>query len=245
MTATTLANLTNKNEITTKDNIEDKIIEIEVVAGEEWEHKLRIIRWLPFIRVTNQPQIAIWIEDINKHYLETLYVTESAAKQNWRRVPSEVIRRKEINRPEALPHWTHQRKRYEDEEYLATKAYTIPDVVTSATPKESFRISSKVKTQIEEVIIKVEVNHSTHFNEYYSKDIKEGNKYYSGGEWGSGQPAVIYAGRINFNDDLKEYSLRIIGHSSPDGQSGRLYSDISKLTTAKDILEDIIVKVEE
>jgi hypothetical protein len=33
----------------------------------------------------------------------------------------------------------------------------------------------------------------------------------------------------------------MIGHSSPNGENGKVYPDISKLTTGKRIAEDIIV----
>lgn len=35
----------------------------------------------------------------------------------------------------------------------------------------------------------------------------------------------------------------MIGHSSPSGKNGKVYSDISKLTTAKRIVEDIIINI--
>ncbi len=75
--------------IITGFNIAGQEIEIRVTEGEEWDHKLRVIRWLPFIRVTNQPQMAFWIEDSDGEYLKTLYVTQGVAKQDWRKAPSD------------------------------------------------------------------------------------------------------------------------------------------------------------
>ena len=236
---TTLDNST----IITKENIAGQKIKIKVIEGEEWEHKLKIIRWLPFIKVTNQPQIAIWIEDLDGKYLETLYVTQGVAKQDWKKAPSDPTPKEKIRRPESLPHWAHQRGiKYEDGLYVPTRDKQLVDAVTSATPKTSFKLSSKIKAERKKVIIKAEINHSGDFNDYYHKNIDPDSEHYGGGRWGSGQPAVIYAKKINLSDNEKKYSLEIIGHSSPSGENGHVYSDISKLTSAKEIVKDIIVE---
>ncbi len=232
------------SKIITKENVIGQKMKIKVIRGEEYEHKLSIIKWLPFIRITNQPQIAIWIEDLDGNYLETLYVTQSVAEQDWRKAPGDPTSKEEIRRPESLPHWAHQRGiKYEDGLYLPTRDKPLVDAVTSATPENSFELYSKVKAERKQVIIKAEINHSGDFNDFYHKHLDSDSEYYGGGRWGSGQPAIIYAKKINLTGDEQKYSLEIIGHSSPGGENGNVYDDLSKLTSAKEIVEDIIIEI--
>ncbi len=230
--------------IITSVNIAGQEIEIKVTEGEEWDHKLRVIRWLPFIRVTNQPQMAFWIEDSDGEYLKTLYVTQAVAKQDWRKAPSDPTPREEIRRPESLPHWAYQRGvQYEDGLYKPTRDKPLADAITLPTPESSFNLFSEIEADLEEFIIKAEINHSTHFNDFYDKDLEPDSEHYGGGRWGSGQPAIIYAKKINLTDDQQKYRLELIGHSSPGGQTGKVYTDMSKLTTAKEIVEEIVVQI--
>lgn len=241
---TTMVACTTSNnlKIATKNNFDGQEIDIKVTGGDEWDHKLKIINWLPFIRVTNQPQIAIWIEHLDGKYVETLYVTQAVAKQDWKKAPSDPTPKEEIRRPESLPHWSHQRGiKYDDGLYLPTRDNPIADAITSPTPKKSFILSTKIEAKRNEVFIKAEINHSGDFNEYYHKNLDPESEYYGGGRWGSGQPAVIYAKKINLTDNEQKYSLEMIGHSSTNGENGNVYSDISKLTTAKRIVEEIII----
>ena len=232
------------SKIITKENVIGQKLKIKVIRGEEYEHNLKIIRWLPFISVTNQPQIAIWIEDVDGKYLETLYVTQSVAKQDWKKAPSDPTPKEEIRRPESLPHWAHHRGiKYEDGLYLPTRDKPLVDAVTSATPTNSFELYSNVKAERKQVIIKAEINHSGDFNNFYHKNLDSDSEYYGGGRWGSGQPAIIYAKKINLTGDEQKYSLEIIGHSSPNGENGNVYADLSKLTSAKKIVEDIIIEM--
>ena len=240
LACSTLDNIT----IITKENVIGQEIKIKVIKGKKYEHKLKIINWLPFIRVTNQPQIAIWIEDLDGKYLETLYVTQGVAKQDWKKAPSDPTPKEEIRRPESLPHWAHQRGiKYKDGLYLPTRDKPLIDAVTSATPTNSFELDSKIKAEREQVIVKAEINHSGDFNDFYHKNLDSDSDYYGGGKWGSGQPAVIYAKKINLTDTEQRYSLEIIGHSSPNGDNGKVYPDILKLTTAKRIVEEIIINL--
>lgn len=50
-------------------------------------------------------------------------------------------------------------------------------------------------------MVKVEVNHSSDFNDSYPKNAPAGDAHYSGGKEGSGQPALIYRADV----DLSKY----------------------------------------
>lgn len=187
------------------------------------------------IKKDNTPQFAIWLEDVNGKYLSTVYVTQKIATQGW--VSSGGNRRKE-----ALPHWCHQRGvLYEDGLYLPTKKQPITDAQTGATPKSDKEIKVLLADFARPVVVKAEFNHSIDFNDFFPKTAKEGDENYSGGEMGSGQPALIYADTIFPFQHSTE--LKLIGRSSSDGTNGQIYTDLEKLTTAKSIVKSIKIQV--
>lgn len=210
-------------------------LKISIEKGEEWLHNFPVFLG---INKKNPPQIAIWTEDIEGNYLSTIYVTHKIATQSWQF--SGGNRRKE-----ALPHWCHQRGiEYEDGLYLPTKKSPLTDGITGATPQGSFHIRMAPTGTLKKFIVKVEVNHSTDFNEAYPKSAKEGDANYSGGKEGSGQPAIVYAAEVDLTSDKKEFIAELIGHSSPDGSNGHIIADISSLTTALQIIKSITISIQ-
>ena len=93
-------------------------------------------------------------------------------------------------------------------------------------------------------IVKVEVNHSTDFNDNFPKNAQEGDANYSGGKEGSGQPAVIYKAEVDLTTGKKTFETTLIGHSSPDGSDGEIHTDLSGLTTALEIVERITINIQ-
>ena len=89
----------------------------------------------------------------------------------------------------------------------------------------------------------VEVNHSIDFNERYSEYIKEDEPNYSGGSEGSGQPALVYRAEVNLDSAKTRYDAVLIGRSSADGTDGKLYEDLSGITSALSIVKQITVCV--
>lgn len=168
--------------------------------------------------------MAVWVEDSQGNYIATLYATSKIVYQNW----GKDANNGQIKRDEALPYWTHKKG----------SAQIVPDTVTSATSKGNSTINTKLNTTNDTYLIIAEINQSTDFNDYYPKEAKQGDDNYSGGINGSGQPAIVYAATINAADN-KTFELLPIGQSSPDGSNGNLYKDLSKLTTAKDIISKI------
>lgn len=212
----------------------DGNVRISVEQGEEWLHDFRIF-W--FVKMKNSPQIAIWTEDTEGNYLSTVYVSEKIAKQSWTAAGGN-------RRKEALPCWSYARgKQYSDGLYLPTKEEPLPDAVTGATPKGSFSANVCIDENIRQFVVKCEFNHSTDFNYYYPKDAREGDKNYSGGKMGSGQPSVVYAAMIDLDSDKKDYTAILQGHGSPAGSNGKIYPDVSELTTALNIVKSITVHV--
>ncbi len=208
-------------------------VKIEIETGEHWLHDFPLFLG---ISKKNPPQFAIWLEDTAGNYISTVFATYKIATEGWQ--ANNGNRRKE-----ALPYWCHQRGVvYEDGLMLPTKANPLTDGISGATPKENKTLQLSIRNFTEPVVIKAEFNHSIDFNEFYPEDAKEGDANYSGGDMGSGQPAVIYAGTLN--PGAKELELQMIGYSSADGTNGNIYTDMEKLSTAKTIVGKIRVTIE-
>ena len=207
-------------------------IKIEIETGEQWLHDFPLFLG---ISKKNSPQFAVWIEDTAGNYISTVFVTEKTATEGW--IANNGNRRKE-----ALPYWCYQRGViYDDGLLLPTKENPLPDGITGATPKADKEMQINITDFTKPMVIKAEFNHSVDFNDYFSENAKEGDDNYSGGEMGSGQPAIIYA--VTIYPDQKQTYLKPIGHSSADGSDGMVYSDLEKLTTAKNIVKQISIEI--
>ena len=203
-------------------------LEVAIQTGEHWLHDFPL-----FLGLTkkNPPQFAIWIEDTQGNYLTTVFATYKTAAEGW-------INNKGNRRKESLPHWCHQRGViYDDGLLLPTKENPLADGITGATPKADNSIQIHLENLDKPFVVKAEFNHSVDFNDDYPEDAKEYEANYSGGEEGSGQPAVVYTATVN--SDTRETTLQLIGHSSPDGSDGNINPDLGSLTTAKSIVKSI------
>lgn len=210
-------------------------LRISVEQGSEWLHDFPLF-W--GIKKKNEPQIAIWIEDEKEHYLSTVYVSHKIGTQSWQAAGGN-------RRQEALPHWCHQRGvRYPDGLYLPTKKEPLTDGITGATPHGSFQMKVTPTASLKRFVVKIEVNHSTDFNTAYPKSAQKGEANYSGGSYGSGQPAVVYAATVDLASEHKEFKAKLIGHSSADGSDGKVTQETTSLTTALQIVKNITVTLE-
>ena len=205
-----------------------------VEAGDGWLHDYPLFLG---IKKKNPPQVAIWVEDTDGRYVSTLYASKKIATQGWASAGGN-------RRKEALPYWCHQRGVvYDDGLYLPTKSQPLVDGMTGATPRETFDVRLVNKKGLRHFYVMVEVNHSIDFNERYSEYIKEGEPNYSGGSEGSGQPALVYRAEVNLDSAKTRYDAVLIGRSSADGTDGKLYEDLSGMTSALSIVKQITVCV--
>lgn len=223
---------------------------VTVHPGEEWVHTFRVMLLVP---VDNRPQMAFWLETPDGEFVTTLYVTRRAAFLDWRASPGEDA--DAIERPSALPVWTHRHVRvgiapmkscaFCHGEHDADEPATDlpPDAVTSATPETGFVREWAVPERLEpgRYVVRAEINHSKDFNEVYRDDIEDGEPGYSGGSMGSGQPSLVWSGEIVVGDSTASVALEPLGHGHPAGSDGKIVSDLSDLTTARNIIESIEV----
>ena len=208
-------------------------IKVNLNVGKHWLHSYPLFLGISKL---NPPQLAIWLEDTNGRYLTSVYVTYKIARQGW--IANNGNRRKE-----ALPHWCHQRGVLApDGLYLPTKSAPLPDGITGATPKASKELKLTLASFSQPLVVKVEVNHSTDFNSYYTKDASPNTPYYSGGSGGSGQPSLIYAATITPSSS-QPVTLTLVGHGSPDGSDGKIYPIDQTITSALSIVGSITVQL--
>jgi len=191
----------------------------------------------------NYPLIAIWIEDINGQYVQTLYVSQSIAygtfdhgttsKGKW--MPGEILR------PAALPYWGHKRGVKSPEGYfLPTKDNPVPDAYTGASPQGSFILRTKTDAPLAYPFkVMLEINQSWDWNPYWTN-----NKFPDDPEYKtSSQPAVVYQAIIDNKDGKKAFEMMPVGRSHYSGKDGKLYDDLSTLTTALKIADKITVTI--
>lgn len=189
------------------------------------------------------PLLAIWLEDTNGNYIQTLYVAQSIAKGvfNFGKAEKDHWISAPKRQPAALPYWGHKRGiQAPDGFYLPTPENPIADAYTGATPIGDFILSSKADSFLpEQFNILMEINQSWDWNKYWTNNKFPDNKYYKT----SAQPALVYCVKIDQNKDQKEYEMKAIGHSHYSGKDGNLYKDLSTLTTALEIVDKIIVSI--
>jgi hypothetical protein len=221
--------------ITTRAETTGTDITLAFEKGASFIHPLKIFK---VITIKLPPQIAVWIEDPDGNYVETLYVTRKGGTQGWKGKPggppAETIRR-----PEALPCWSHKHNVvYPDGLYMPTRENPLTDAVTAASPAGNFHLNTKVPQGLTKLVVLVEVNLPGDYNEAYPGNASPGSPNYSGA---SGQPSIIYEASVDLASGPGTWELKPIGHGSPDGSDGAISPDLSGLTTAKDIISGVTV----
>lgn len=214
-------------------------ITIELRAGEHYESLPQPL--LLGLTYRSTPQVAFWIEDMEGRYVETLYVTQKLATSNFR---STDLRDTALQRrPEALPYWAHKRGISDvDGLMVPLENHGDLDGVTAATPTGHYDIRTVTGTAEGPFRLLMEINRSYDFNGYYSEDRFPDDPVYSG-PGSSGQPSVVYAATIEPGPAKQFYLLEPIGHGHHSGQDGTLYTDMSGIDTALELVERVLVSV--
>lgn len=206
-----------------------RAIEIEFHKGETFNH----------------PSFAVWVEDLEGNYIETLYVTAYVAKGNfrygelapgkWKNEPGNV------RRPASLPYWAHKRNiKAPDGLFIPSPETPVPDALTTATPQNDFTLETATGySQDRKFRILLEINQAWDPNAFWTNTRYEGDTNYTG----SLQPALVYAVTVDPKDPAKDYHMNPVGHSHPTGATGELFTDLTTLTTAKEIAHKIIVRL--
>ena len=98
---------------------------------------------------------------------------------------------------------------------------------TKQTGKEKYRIL-------------FEVNQPWDSNDFWTNDKYPEDLDYKT----SLQPALVYAVTIDPDSEEKEYYLNPIGHSQFSGNDGKLYTDLTTVTTAREIFQKVKLTIQ-
>jgi hypothetical protein len=216
----------------TNSNTDGKPIVIVITPGPGWHHSFKY----KSITINSTPQIVVWAESPDGEYIDTFFITEKFGKQNWRGTPEQIDN--ETYRIETFPCWIS--KIISAGMNPPTKDNPFPDEITGATPDSGFTVNSCIKTDLNEICILLEVNHS-----YDGNDNFPDNEPSDSGQYipVSGQPSIVYKAIVKLNES-SVYLLEPAGHSDPDGLNGSLTEDLSGITTAIQIAARIEVIIE-
>jgi len=176
-------------------------------------------------------QIAIWLTDDKNKFIDTIYVTRKTAKKGLGNRGGSLDDRWGGSRLSTLPVWAYSRGvDYGNGNFYPSKGHPLPDAITSATPKAGEFVWHWKPNIV--------LNHGRYF--YYveinkSFDKNDHNNY----SWYRGQPSVVWRGSISVGDEENESEAEIIGHGHIAGENGKIYSDLSSLTTALTLIEKV------
>lgn len=195
-------------------------IRVLVTPGSEWKGKF-------------PPQFAVWVQDSEGNFVQTLFATKRASKRSWIFAPKS-------GRPESLPVWYNasgNEKAFSGGEKLSTELENGLDAVTSATPKGSFDIVKKLRLdETKKYFVFAEVNKSFDYNEFYPKNAEKKSPEYSGV---NGQPSAVYCAELSAENP--EAKMNLVGTGSLTGKNGSVENKTETLTTAKNLVEKIVV----
>lgn len=191
----------------------------------------------------NHPLMAVWLEDTNGKYVQTLYVSKSIATStfNYGEARKGKWMPGVICRPASLPYWAHKRGVKSDNgTYMPSPSKPVPDAYSGATPEADFILKTRPDYLLNgKYLLLFEINQSWDWNDYWTNSKFPDDAEYKT----SSQPAIVYRAEINFSDKQDNYTLIPIGHSHYSGKDGKLYTDLSTITTALKIAKSIQLKI--
>lgn len=189
------------------------------------------------------PLMAVWLEDEQGGYIQTLFVPKAVATGTFKYGSNAAGRWVEAARraPQTLPYWAHKRGvKAPDGLYMPDPEHPVPDAYTGATPVTSFVLATRADKPLPERFrVMFEINQNWDWNDYWTNDRYQGDNNYLN----NAQPAVVYETDIDLGNLSERYVMQPVGHSHPTGATGELFTDLSTLTTALQIADSIVVSV--
>ncbi|MEX0320810.1 MAG: DUF4405 domain-containing protein [Puniceicoccaceae bacterium] len=164
------------------------------------------------------PQIAIWAENTTGMMIKTFFVSEASAYSEDLQFGNDKTQRVAV-----LPVWRHR--------YTLLSGVDPEgklDGASAATPDHSFSIDDYLRADSSPFYIYVEVNLPDDPNQAYP----------------DGQPSVIYGAYIETEKRKTYHLLPMVARGTHESDpKGHMYYDLEELTSARDIIEKILVKV--
>ena len=174
-------------------------------------------------RLEKLPAIAVWAETSAGALIETLYLPPEltyADKVEWQGMLTQ--------RNHLLPIW---RNRYTALSGIDGDGKV--DAVSGATDTHSFALDKYlVPGEGQKFILCIEVNAPADPNAQYPDEKL-------------GQPSLLYTAYIKLDADKRHYILELTGHGGGAESNGNLQYDLDGFTTAKELVDLALVKVED
>lgn len=217
------------------------------------------------------PQYAIWIEDMQGNFIQPIFVTSKLANNNFVNkvakkdhdavFTSHVFLSGDIDlkatfdagiypeskaeraRPESLPVFLHKYQQSSASKRLIPDGDdAIADAYSGATITQSFLLTANLKKPRRRFKVRLEINNSFDFNEYYSSDRFPDDDVYSGNGY-SAQPSLVYEASLDLDNLNSLTPMALIGRGHHSGKDGEIYQDLENITTALDMIDRIIVEI--
>ena len=223
---TAIRHLPTKSEIKRQATDQASLmIEIEWGRAFDPEHS--------FPDTEGRTQIAVWAETRSGTLIETFFLSETSA---YSEDPQWADNRQA--RVDILPIWRNQ---------FTLLSGVSPsgevDTYAGATPDHSFSIQDNLVDEPEGFYLCVEVNAPGDPNAFYHADQAESASGYT--RPGIGQPSLYYSAFIEPQGDQKYYLLELAGQGGSNSQqSGPVYYNLDEITTAREIIEKVLVRIQ-
>jgi len=189
----------------------------------------------------NHPTFVIWIEDLDGNFIKTLYITNSYARGvfGYKMVGDTawVSEKGASHQPAALPYWTYRKGVIKDTLLIPTPRHPYVDALTTVTPLTDFELRAGAKQLFDKYRVLLEVNQPWDWNKFWINNKFPDSPAYKH----SAQPSLVYA--VTIDGSSSAYYLNPIGHGDAKGESGKLFTNISTITTAKDIFRKVMVEI--
>ena len=207
---------------------EDSSVLVEI----EWAPDVDLGARFPTRFSDARPQIAVWAESSGGALIETFFVSEESAYSESFEWEGETRRRVDL-----LPVWRHQ---------FTLASGVEPsgkiDSFSASTPEHSFSVENYLKEDGSGFYVCVELNFPGDSNDFFNSDQPSESEGYT--YPGVGQPSVYFSAYIEPDTSKSYYIMNYVGHGGGSTQpSGDVYFDSSNITTARELIEKVLVRV--
>ncbi len=202
-------------------------ININVTPGEHWNHSFK----MGLMTVHTTPQLAMWLADSSGVYLTTLKVTQKSAESRYKGARD--------SRPSSLPIWSFARGEMSERgNYMPSRKMPLSDVITSASPTADTTVQCQIPDSLVDQTLRiyVEVNSSMDYNEFYTDTEDETHPGFNGAV--NGQPSILLEA-LYVPSESFEVEFTTIAHGEPAGRSGEMFTDLSNVTSALQLVSKI------
>lgn len=187
------------------------------------------------------PTYVVWEEDMEGNFVRTIFITQSYASgiygYRMNTDSSWISERGESYQPAALPYWTYKKGLIDGKYLIPNPNHPYVDAYTGATPKSDFTFKTSKENDKKSYRILLEVNQPWDWSKYWNNGKYIDSEAYKH----SAQPSIVYA--VTIDDSDTTFYMNPIGHGDPKGESGKLFTDISTLSSAKNIFKELRIDI--